>query len=267
MPEYTSRGLRLRYETVGEGRPVVLLHGLSNHCLAWAPQLDALAAADWRAILPDHAGHGLSATVAEPTTTGQLAGDVVALLDALEVPAAPVCGLSLGGMVAQQLLVDHPERVGGALVLSTGPLLTFPGAAQMVASWTELWLSEDGPRRRLEATWPVFTSAEYRDSPAGRAFYASWRRLLGGVRGESLAAVAAGLLSFDVTAALPAVTVPVLAVAGEDDPGRAAAGGAGRGPGPRRPLRGRRRARHLVNLERLDRVNELLLDLLAGLPP
>jgi pimeloyl-ACP methyl ester carboxylesterase len=76
---------------------------LSSHCLRWAPQLDALAAAGWRAILPDLAGHGLSAAMAEPTT-GQFAGDVVVLLDALG-PAAPVCGLSLGGMVAQQTVL------------------------------------------------------------------------------------------------------------------------------------------------------------------
>ena len=72
MASYSARGLTLRYEQAGDGRPVILLHGMSNHCLAWAPQL-------------------------------------VALLDVLEVAAAPVCGLSLGGMVAQQLLVDHPS--------------------------------------------------------------------------------------------------------------------------------------------------------------
>ena len=120
----------MHYEQVGSGRPVVLLHGISNHCLAWAPQLDALAAAGWRAILPDLAGHGRSAAVTERTTTGDLAGDVIALLDVLEVPAAPVCGLSLGGM--------------------------------LIASWKAIWLAPDGPRKRLEATWEGLTSEAYR---------------------------------------------------------------------------------------------------------
>jgi 3-oxoadipate enol-lactonase len=115
MATYTARGLRLRYELAGSGRPLLLLRGMSNHCLCWPPQLDALVAAGYQAILPDLAGHGRSAAVTATTTTQDLAGDVVALLDALEVPAAAVCGLSLGGMVAQQLLVDHPERRG------TGP--------------------------------------------------------------------------------------------------------------------------------------------------
>ena len=97
MASYTARGLTLRYEQAGDGRPVILLHGMSNHCLAWAPQLDALAAAGWRAVLPDLAGHGRSDPVTGRTTTEDLAGDVVALLDVLEVAAAPSAGCRLAG--------------------------------------------------------------------------------------------------------------------------------------------------------------------------
>jgi 3-oxoadipate enol-lactonase len=189
---------------------------------------------------------------------------VVALLDTLEVRAAAVCGLSLGGMVAQQLLVDHPERVTSALVASAGSNLTFPRAEQMVASWTAIWLAPDGPRRRLEATWEGLASEAYRTSPPGRAFYASWWQLLGKVSGHALASVAAGLLSFDVSVELPKVQVPVLAVAGEHD--RLAGPPmvrqvAAQIPGARFEVIGD--VQHLVNLERPDRFNELLLELLA----
>jgi 3-oxoadipate enol-lactonase len=77
------RGAHAPLEQAGGGRPVVLLHGMSNHRLAWAPQLDALAAAGWRAILPDLAGHGRSDPVTERTTTEDLAGDVVAFNELL----------------------------------------------------------------------------------------------------------------------------------------------------------------------------------------
>jgi len=203
MASYTARGLTLRYEQAGDGRPVILLHGMSNHCLAWAPQLDALAAAGWRAVLPDLAGHGRSDPVTGRTTTEDLAGDVVALLGVLEVAAAPVCGLSLGGMVAQQLLVDHPERVTGALVVSAGTNLTFPAAEQVIASWKAIWLA-------------------------------------------------------------PGVRVPVLAVAGQHDrlaPPQMVEQVAASVPGGR--LEVVEDAQHLVNLERPDRFNELLLGLLA----
>ena len=81
----------------------MLLHGLSNPLPGWAPQLDALAAAGWRAILPDLAGHGLSAAMAEPPPASPPATSWSSWTP--WVPAAPVCGLSLGGIVAQQTIL------------------------------------------------------------------------------------------------------------------------------------------------------------------
>ena len=169
-------------------------------------------------------------------------------------------------MVAQQLLVDHPERVTGALVASAGTNLTFPGAEQVIASWNAIWLAPDGPRRRLEATWEGLASEAYRTSPQGRAFYAGWWQLLGGVSGQALAGVGTGLLRFDVAASLGNVRAPVLAVAGEHDrlaPPPMVQQVADRVPGARSKVIGD--AGHLVNLERPDRFNELLLELLASL--
>jgi 3-oxoadipate enol-lactonase/4-carboxymuconolactone decarboxylase len=168
-------------------------------------------------------------------------------------------------MVALQLLVDHPDRVTGALVASAGTSMAFPRAEQVIAGWTAMWLAPDGPRRRLEATWTGLASEGYRTSPQGRAFYAAWWELLGEVSGRALAGVAAGLLSFDVTAALATVRAPVLAVAGEHDPlasPQMVRQVADRVPGARfEVIPG---VQHLVNLERPDRFNELLLDLLSG---
>ena len=135
MASYAARGLTLRYEQAGDGRPVVLLAGMSNHCRAWAPQLDALAAAGWRAVLPDLAGHGRSDPVSGrhhhrrtwPATWS-------ACSTSWRWRPRPSAGCRLGGLVAQQLLVDHAERVTGALVVSAGTNLTFPGAEQVIAS-------------------------------------------------------------------------------------------------------------------------------------
>jgi 3-oxoadipate enol-lactonase len=167
-------------------------------------------------------------------------------------------------MVALQLLVDHPERVRAALVASTGPMLTFPGAAELIQSWNELWRSENGPVRRLDSTWPFLTTEPFRDSLAGRAFFASWRRTLTDVSGESLAAVATGLLQFDVTGQLPSVRAPVFVVAGEYD--RLARPDMVRTvadlvPGSRFEVVGD--SGHLVNLERPDAFNDVLAGLLV----
>ena len=264
VPVVTSRDLRMVYDVVGDGPPVVFLHGISNHRWAWAPQIATVARLGHRAVLVDLAGHGQSDPVVETTTTGQLANDVVSLLDELGEAQAVVCGLSLGGMVALQLLVDHPDRARAALVASTGPMLTFPGAAEIIGSWNELWRSENGPVRRLDNTWPLLTTERFRDSAAGRAFYDSWRRTLSGVSGESLAAVATGLLQFDVTAELPSAHTPVVVVAGEFDrlaPPDMVRSVADLIPGSR--LEVVADSGHLVNLERPDVFNTILSDLLA----
>jgi 3-oxoadipate enol-lactonase len=134
MTTYVSRGLRLNYEDIGTGRPLILLHSISNFGLSWAPQLGLLTSLGWRVVLPDVAGHGRSAPVTALTTPHDLTTDVIALLDRLRLDRAVICGLSLGGMVTQQLQVDYPERVAGANVAAFMTDFTFPGAAQS-ASW------------------------------------------------------------------------------------------------------------------------------------
>ena len=268
MPFYRSRGLRLHYEVVGEGPAVVLLHGLSNFCFAWAPQLDTVVGAGWQGVLVDLAGHWLSDPVTAPTTTADLATDVVALLDELGIASAAVCGLSLGGMVAQQLLVDHPDRILGAVVAATGPHLTFPGMAEMVAGWQALWRSENGAVRRHEAAWPLLTTEGYRTAVAGQAYFEGWRQVLSRVDGAARAHAAEGLLSFDVRDGLAAVACPVVAVAGEHDavaPPAVVWEVADRVPGARfEVLAG---AGHVSNRERPDLFNRLLGDFLRQWAP
>jgi 3-oxoadipate enol-lactonase len=267
MSTYVSRGLQLSYEEVGTGRPLVLLHGISNFGLSWAPQLGLLTSLGWRVVFPDFAGHGRSAPVTAPTTSHELATDVVALLDHLRLDRAVVCGLSLGGMVTQQLLVDYAARIAGAIVAAFRPDFTFPGAAAQIAGWQELWRSDNGPIRRLEATWPQLTTEAYRASPHGQAFYATWRQVLAGVSGQALAYIADGVLTFNVVADLPQVRAPVLVLAAEHDrlmPPEQVHAVAGLVPGARVatiPAAG-----HLMYLEQPARFNALLAEFLAGAP-
>ncbi len=257
----------MHYETLGvPDRPaVVFLHGLSNFGLVWAPQLEVAVHGGWRAVTVDLPGHGLSEPVSAKRAVPELAEDLLAVLDDLGIEEAVFCGLSLGSMIAQQLLVDHPERVTGAVLAAIGTHLTFPGAREMVDGWIALWLSENGPIKRLEATWPFLTTEGFRESPPGQALYASWRRALATVDGRSLAYVAEGLLEFDVRAGLPSVHgKPVLVLAGEHDrlaPPPMVHEVADLIPGAQFELI--EGAGHISNRERPERFNDLLLEFLA----
>jgi pimeloyl-ACP methyl ester carboxylesterase len=116
-------GLRMYYEVHGDpgaGRPLVLLHGgVTTIDLTFGDLLPELAAGR-RVIATELQGHGRTADIERDIEPGLLAGDVAALLDHLGVDRADVLGFSLGGGVALQLAMDHPDRVGRLIAVSAG---------------------------------------------------------------------------------------------------------------------------------------------------
>ena len=104
-------GLHMYYETVGEGTPLVLLHGgMLTIDLEFATLIPTLAEKH-RVIAVELQGHGRTADTDRPITPANLASDVVALLDVLGVDRAHVLGHSLGAAVTFELGVSHPNRV------------------------------------------------------------------------------------------------------------------------------------------------------------
>lgn len=100
----------LRYLDVGQGTPVVLIHGLAGDYSAWNAQIEVLSQ-HYRVIAFDNRGAGLSTQVDEPVSTAELAVDTLQLMDHLQLPPAHVVGRSMGGAVAQHMALQAPERV------------------------------------------------------------------------------------------------------------------------------------------------------------
>jgi pimeloyl-ACP methyl ester carboxylesterase len=122
-----ANGLRLAVYEQGAGVPVVFSHGFPELAYSWRHQLPALAAAGFRAIAPDQRGYGASdcPEAVEAYDIAQLTGDLVALLDALELERAVFCGHDWGGMVIWSLGQLHPSRVLGLIGVNT-PFLPRP---------------------------------------------------------------------------------------------------------------------------------------------
>lgn len=128
-----GRGIALEVETTGEGEPLLMIMGIGAQLTMWPDGLVmALVARGFRAIRFDNRDVGLSTwldhlgvpnvrglmarralgrTVRAPYTLSDMAGDVVGLMDALELPRAHVLGVSMGGMIAQTVALEHPDRV------------------------------------------------------------------------------------------------------------------------------------------------------------
>lgn len=119
MPFYRHGPVRLAYEVAGQtGSPVVLVMGLGLPASAWRAQVEALAP-HHRVLTFDNRGVGGSDAPSGPYRIDELAGDALALIDHLGWEDAHLAGISMGGMIAQQLALDAPGRVRSLALLST----------------------------------------------------------------------------------------------------------------------------------------------------
>jgi 3-oxoadipate enol-lactonase len=120
MPIYEKNDLRLNYQVEGaDDAPwLVLSNSLGTTLDMWAPQIPALAKR-FRVLRFDTRGHGKSSVTPGPYTIAQLGGDVIALMDHLNIPRAHFCGLSMGGMIGMWLGANHPARIDRLVLCNT----------------------------------------------------------------------------------------------------------------------------------------------------
>src|SRR6516164_8059138 len=111
-------GLKMYYEVHGNGEPVVLLHGafmtITNNWTGWIDELSKTR----KVIAVEMQGHGRTADIDRDFSSENLADDVAALLDHLKIPRADLIGYSMGGCVAMQCAIRHPEKVRKVVSIS-----------------------------------------------------------------------------------------------------------------------------------------------------
>jgi 3-oxoadipate enol-lactonase len=153
---------RLYWETAGVGESVLLVHGLGLSGGAWWRTVDALAP-ELRVITFDHRGIGRSESWTYSYTTEAMADDAVSILDSLDVDRVHLYGFSLGGMVAQQIALRHPERVRSLVLGAThsgGRRATSP-EPEVVAFFRR--------RARMPSEEAAWASVPYNYGPRSRA--------------------------------------------------------------------------------------------------
>ena len=112
-------GLKMYYEVHGSGQPVVLLHGafmtITSNWDGWIGELSKTR----KVIAVEMQGHGRTADIPRDFSSENLADDVAALLNYLAIPRADLIGYSMGGEVAMQCAIRHPDKVGKAVIISS----------------------------------------------------------------------------------------------------------------------------------------------------
>ena len=118
MPLIETNGIQMYYEERGSGVPVICIMGITAHGAVW----EAHAAAwdqHFRCILGDNRGVGQTDKPEGPYTSAMMADDYAGLMDALGIETAHVVGCSMGGIIAQQLAIRHPQKVRSAILMCT----------------------------------------------------------------------------------------------------------------------------------------------------
>jgi len=267
-----SDGGRLHVVEVGDGPTVVLVHGITLSSAIFAP-LMRLLAPSMRVVAIDLRGHGSSVVGDEGVSFDRQARDLLEVFDDLEITDALLVGHSMGGMISQVLLAQHPTamaHVAGfvALDTSTGPLSdTAAGRrfATRLTSVTERSLRRSASKGRGSlpgedlATW--LTRASFGSAPEAAQVELA-RSLTHGASPSLLAELAAPLLAFDGRPLLASIHVPTTVVVGSRDlltpPRQARALSEGVAGSGLVVIKG---AGHMVMLEATDELGALVLAL------
>jgi pimeloyl-ACP methyl ester carboxylesterase len=181
---------RLWYERRGRGEPLLAIPGFGISSAVFEPVAD-LYSPWFDCIAYDNRGSGRSQAPARPTSIPELAGDAIALLDFLEIESAHVYGLSMGGMIAQELALRFPHRVRGLILGCTtagGPRAALPSPLQLkrlgdpsprelldpVGGWLGTLMFSKAFRRAHPARARRLTELFVRDPPPAHGLTAQW---------------------------------------------------------------------------------------------
>ncbi len=207
----------------GEGRPLVLLHGITLRADVWAPQFHQLTER-YRVIAVDLRGHGTSRAGDAGFGIGRLGDDLATVLTALDLRQAVLVGHSMGGMTVMQFCGDHPEvlaeRVDGLVFVATRAHQVFPpyldrGARRLAAQGQAIIERGDALPSRATVTTQAARLA-FGDRPSRKAveIVAEMGR---SIPPEALMPSLSGLIEHDAREALRATDTPSLVIVGTRD--------------------------------------------------
>jgi pimeloyl-ACP methyl ester carboxylesterase len=207
-----TRGLDIAYERVGEGPPLVLVHGAAVDSRMWGLQLAALAD-EFTVVAWDEPGAGRSSNAPAEFALADYAGCLAALIDALDLGPAHVAGLSWGGTVALELYRHRPELVTSLLLVDT------------YAGWKGS-LPEEEVQARVEGLRQMLAAANHLFDPTLPGLFAGdppadvvplMKAMAADVRPESMRTALLVMAETDQRDLLPHIVVPTLLIWGELD--------------------------------------------------
>jgi pimeloyl-ACP methyl ester carboxylesterase len=224
VPVIAADGVELSYERSGaatadgqEREPLLLIIGMSGTQLHWSEPFLELLRRDFDVITYDHRGVGRSSRLEGRVTIPQLAEDAAALLHALELSSAHVFGMSMGGMVAQELVLAHPQLVRTLTLGCTycgGPEAVF-GDEEALRELSDAMGSGDRARA-IRAGWEANVGPGLVDDTEAYARFLAIADTYS-VAVPVVMAQMAAVMRHDTSSRLPSVAAPTLVLHGTAD--------------------------------------------------
>ncbi len=211
MPSVVLDKQEIYYEEAGRGEPLVFVHSLGASGRIWSWQA-AEFARDYRVIVPDLRGHGRS-PFREEITLRAMAADVAALLDRLGAAPAHLVGISMGGVILQEIYGRWPEKVASLTLCCTFSKMPPDVAARRLAE-REAFLAEHG-MGEFAAQYVADTLLP--GTPESDK--AELRQTIAAMDREAYLQAARACFNADTTRVPPSVTVPTLVIGAELDRG------------------------------------------------
>ncbi|TFZ01867.1 alpha/beta fold hydrolase [Ramlibacter humi] len=202
------------FTTLGSGPTVLMLHGIGGGHLSFAPQVESLASAGYRAVAWDMPGYGRSAPI-EPYTFKGLAESCITLIEGLRCKQVVLIGHSMGGMVAQEVLVRRPELVSRLVLCGTSPSFGKPDGdwqREFIASRTAPLDAGKTMAQLAEVLVPQMIGPGSLPEGVRLAHHC-----MSQVNPSTYRRALEALVTFDRRAQLPQIHVPTLLIAGEHD--------------------------------------------------
>lgn len=217
MPSIDAGGTELYYERAGSGEPLLLIQGMSATRLGWGRPFLSLLEPHFECIVFDNRGMGNSGPAELPFGTADLAADTAALIEALDLGPVHVVGISMGGMIGQELALARPELIRTLTLGATycgGPegTLMAPDDVKLLG---EAMASGDRDRV-LRAMWEINLSPTYREDDSRYAPFREMAIALPAPRQVILQQMRA-CGEHDTSARLAQISLPVQVVHGTAD--------------------------------------------------
>lgn len=212
MPDIEANGVKLNYEITGQGQPILFIHGLGSSGRDWEYQIDFFSPS-YRVVTYDVRGHGKSEKPRGPYSVPLFAADTVALIRALQIEPAHIVGISMGGMIAFELVVSAPELVRSLVIVNSAPALVIKTISERVQLLQRLWIVRLLGMRKMGEVLSQRLLPKAEHAPLRELFVQRWAENDRRAYLDSMRA----LVNWSVADKLATIHCPTLVIASDHD--------------------------------------------------